>query len=71
MLLAGAYLVAPLIRHTEEHGVLIAFPRGIDEEEKEAAIRYGTYASSNKEAEFINADLDEQVQAGNVTILPL
>ena len=43
----------------------------MDEEEKEAAIRYGTYASANKEAEFINADLDEQVQAGHMTILPL
>ena len=40
----------------------------MDEEEKEAAIRYGTYASANKEAEFINADLDEQVQAGHVTV---
>ena len=43
----------------------------MDEEEKEAAIRYGTYASSNKEAEFINAELFKQVQAGHVNILPL
>ena len=43
----------------------------MDEEEKEADIRYGTYASANKEAEFINADLAEQVQAGQVTVFPL
>ena len=43
----------------------------MDEEEKEAAICYGTYASANKEAELINAELDDQVQAGHVTVLPL
>ena len=43
----------------------------MDEEEKEAAIRYGTYAYANKEAEFINADLFEQLQAGQVTVFPL
>ena len=71
MLPTGAHLAAPVIRHTAEHGVLIALPQGMDEEEKEAAIRYGTYASDNKEAEFINAELDEQVQAVHVTIFPL
>ena len=71
MLSSGAHPEAPLIRHTAEHGVLIALPRVVDEEEKEAAIRYGTYASANKEAEFINAELDDQVQAGHVTVLPL
>ena len=40
-------------------------------EEKDAAIRYGTYASANKEAEFINVDLAEQVQAGYMDVLPL
>ena len=43
----------------------------MDEEEKDAAIRYGTYASDNKEAEFINSDLEYQVQAGHVTVFPL
>ena len=43
----------------------------MDEEENEAAIRYGDNVSANKEAEFINAELDEQVQAGNVTGFPL
>ena len=43
----------------------------MDEEEKEAAIRYGTYASVNKEADFINSELDNQVQAGHVTFFPL
>ena len=35
------------------------------------AIRYGTYVSANKEVKFINTDLDEQVQAGHVTVFPL
>ena len=68
---AGVNPVAPLIHHTEEHGIPIALPRGIDEEEKEAAIRYGTYVSANSEAYFINAELVKQVQAGHVTISPL
>ena len=56
-LTSGAHSVAPLLRHIAEHGVLIALPRGIDEEEKEAAIRYGTDASANKEANFIYTEL--------------
>ena len=43
----------------------------MDEGEKEAAIRYGSYASANKEAEFINVELAEQVQAETVTVFPL
>ena len=56
---AGVHPDAPLIRHTAEHGVLIALPLGMEEEEKEAAINYGAYVSANKEVEFINTDLDE------------
>ena len=63
--------MAPLIFHTAEHGVPITLPRGMGEEEKEVSIRYGTYASSNKEVEFINADLGKQVQAGHVNVFPL
>ena len=43
----------------------------MDEEQKEAAIRYGAYVSSNKEVGFINTELDKKVQSGHVTILPL
>ena len=43
----------------------------MDEEEKEADIRYGTYAFANKEVKFINAELDKQVQAGQVDVSPL
>ena len=39
-------------------------------EEKEAAIRYGDFVSANKEAEFINTELGDQVQAGQVTVFP-
>ena len=35
------------------------------------AIRYGTHASANKEAEFIHAELAEEVQAGHVAVFPL
>ena len=31
----------------------------MDEEQKEAAIRYGDFGSANKEVEFINTELDE------------
>ena len=34
-------------------------------------IRYGTHASASKEAEFIHAELANQVQAGHVVVLPL
>ena len=40
-------------------------------EEKELAICYGTYASINKEVEFINVELAKQVQVGHVTVFPL
>ena len=43
----------------------------MDEEDKEASIRYGTYALVNKEVKFINAELDKQVQAGHVAVSPL
>ena len=43
----------------------------MENEEKEAAIRYGTCDSDNKEADFINVDLDEQLQEGHVTVFPL
>ena len=62
---------APLILHTSENGILIALPQGMYKEEKEAAIRYETYASANKDVEFINAELDEQLQLGHVTVFPL
>ena len=69
---AGARPAAPLLRHTAaEHGVPIALLQGMDEEEKEADIRYGTYAFANKEVKFINEELDKQVQAGHVAVSPL
>ena len=72
MLPAGLHLSAPLLRHEAEHGVPIALTRGMEEEDKEASIRYGTYASANKEAESnYNEELFEQVQAGHVAVFPL
>ena len=43
----------------------------MDKDEKEVAIRYGTYVSANKEVKFINKELDDQVQAGHVTVFTL
>ena len=42
----------------------------MEEEDKEAAIRYGTYTSANKEAEFVTAELAKQVQEGHVIVSP-
>ena len=43
----------------------------MDDEDKEAAICYGNHTSSNKEADFINADLDDQLQEGHMAVSPL
>ena len=43
----------------------------MDKEEREAAILYGMHDSTCKEVEFIQTELAEQVQAGNVAVLPL
>ena len=52
MLPSGAHPVAPPFLYAVENGAPIALPIGMDEEEKGAAIRYGTHASSIKEADF-------------------
>ena len=66
-----AYPASPLISHSEEHGVLVALLQGMYEQEIKAALRYGTHASSLKEAEFIHVKLADQVQALDVAVLPL
>ena len=43
----------------------------MEKEDKEATIRYGTHASTDKEADFIRAELAKQMQAGNVDIFAL
>ena len=43
----------------------------MDKEEIDTAIRYGTHAYASKEAEFIHAELVEQVQAGYVEIIKI
>ena len=62
---------APLICHAAEHGVPIALLQGMDKDERDAAILYGTHASARKEAEFIHTELADQVQAGHVAVPPL
>ena len=71
MLPTGAHPAAPLLRHAAEHGVPIAFPRGMYEEERDDAILYGMHASARKEAEFIHMNLAEQIQAGHVAVFTL
>ena len=43
----------------------------MDKEDRDATIRCGTHASASKEADFIHAELADQVQAGYVAVLPL
>ena len=43
----------------------------MEEEERQAYIRYGTHAFASKEADFIHTELAEQVQAGHVYVFPL
>ena len=52
MLPTGAHPAAPLIRHADYHGVPIALSRGMDKEERDTSILYGTHTSACKEAEF-------------------
>ena len=63
--------MSPLLLHAAEHGVPITLPLGMDEEDRDATIRCGTHASASKEADFIHAELADQVQAGYVAVLPL
>ena len=70
-LLAVAYPSASLLRHAVDHFVPITLTQGIDKKEGDATIRYETHAFACNEAEFIHADLAEQVQAGYVAVFPL
>ena len=71
MLPSGAHPETSLLRQSSENGVPIYLPRVTYEEERDTAIRYGTYASVRKEAEFIHAELAKQVQAGHVAVVLL
>ena len=71
MLPSGAHPAAPRLLHAADHVFPIVPPRGMDEEERDVAIHYGTHASARKEAEFIQVELSEKVQAGHVAVSPL
>ena len=43
----------------------------MDEEDRDATIRCGTHASARNEADFIHAELADQVKAGYLAVLPL
>ena len=43
----------------------------MDEEEREAVIRYRTHDSANKEADLFQVEMAKHVQAGNVSVFPL
>ena len=58
-LLKGLHTEASFLRHSAEHRVHISLPQVMDEEEIDAAIRYGTHASPNKAVEFIHMKLDD------------
>ena len=50
----GAHSEGPLLRHAADHGFPIALSQLMYEEEKEVALRYGTHASTLKEAYFVH-----------------
>ena len=61
--------MAPLIRHAADHGVPIALPQVMDEEDRYMTIRCGTHAYASKKVSFIHVELADQVQAGYVAVL--
>ena len=69
-LLDRAHPAALILRHAEKNGVLITLPCGMDEQEKKAALCYGTHVSALQEAYFIYKELADQVQAGHMEVLP-
>ena len=71
MLPAGAHPAAPLLSHAAEHRDLITLPQGMEEEERDAATRYGNHAYARKDEEFIHVELAEKVQAEHVAVFPL
>ena len=51
-----AHPVAPLLHDAAEHGVSIALLQGINKEEKEGLLCYGTHAAALNEEDFIHAE---------------
>ena len=43
----------------------------MDDQEKQAALPYGTHTSDLKEVDFIHAEFPDQVQVGHVSVFPL
>ena len=62
---------AALIEHMRVHGVPIKIEKGMIEEELTGAIRYGAHSSTTKETTFVRTELQEQAQAGHITLFPL
>ena len=60
-----------MICNTVKHVFPIALPRGMYGQEKETAPHYGTHNSDHKEAEFIEAEIADQIQAGHMDVFPL
>ena len=53
------------------HAVPIKIERGMTDDELTRAIRYGAHSSSTKEITFVRMELQEQSQAGHITLFPL
>ena len=65
------HLAALLVCHADTYSAPITIMHGIDKHENQAALRYRTHTSALKEAQFIHAELAEQVQAGHVAVFHL
>ena len=63
--------MTPLLLHAKEYGVPINLSRGMYEENRDAAILYGTHASARNKAEFIHTELAEKLHAGHMAVYPL
>ena len=63
--------MSTFLRYAAKNGILIDLLQGMDEQELQTALRYGTHASPFKDVDFIHAGLAEQFQVGNVDVFPL
>ena len=54
-----------------EHGILVYTTRGMNSEEVQKSLNYGTNYSDIKEKAFVQKELAEKLRVGHVDIYPL
>ena len=63
--------VAPLLNHADTHGVPISLPWGMTRPKNKGALQYCAYASASKEGDCVHQELEDQVKAVHISVLPL